>query len=140
MRNLLIVFIGVCFLSGCISEQDMTAVESAIAEFHARQAARDDQAIYANAGQEFRNAATLAQLSQLNDAVRMAEGCSPPARDKLNFSSRVSTSGTFITVAYVRTCTEGTLTEQFVMRMEGGHPQIEGFHISGNPILASPAS
>ena len=70
--------------------------------------------------------------------LQAAEGCSPPQRDKANMSTRVSTSGSFVTVLYVRTCARGTIAEQFLMRLGGDGPEVEGYHISGEPILASP--
>lgn len=115
----------------------MTAVEKAIAEFHARQAAHDDEAIYLAANQAFRNNAAAANLGKLNDAVRLAEGCDTPTRDKSNFSSRVSTAGSFVTVSYTRTCTRGPIIEQFLMRLVGHDgPQLEGYNLSGEAKLA----
>jgi hypothetical protein len=137
MRILLTV-IACCSLAACISEQNMTAVEKAIAEFHARQAAGEDVEIYRAGSEDFKTSTTVAQLAQLNDAVRMAEGCSPPQRDKVNISTRVSTSGSFVTVLYVRTCAQGQIAEQFLMRLGSDGPEIEGYHIGGEAILASP--
>jgi|GEM_PF-2508920 outer membrane murein-binding lipoprotein Lpp len=138
MRKFLAAIAGCCALSACISEQDMSAVESTIAEFHARQAAGDDMAIYRAGSMAFKTSTTVAQLSSLNDAIRAAEGCGPPERDRANVSTRVSTSGSFVTVLYVRTCARGTIAEQFLMRLGGDGPEVEGYHISGEPILASP--
>jgi hypothetical protein len=129
-----------CLLAACISEQDLAAVESAIAKFHKQQAAGHDVDIYRAASREFKGATTVAGLAQLNDAVRMAEGCTPPTRDKLNYSSRVSTSGSFVTLSYVRTCTRGPIVEQFLMRLGEGGPELEGYHLGGEAILAPPQS
>ena len=140
MRILMSLVASGCLLAACISEQDMTAVESSVAEFHARQKAGDDRAIYAATSQKFKTVAALDDLSRLNDAVRMAEGCSQPARDKMNFSSRISTEGSFVTVSYTRTCARGPIVEQFHMRMTDGQAELEGYNVSGEAILASPGA
>lgn len=129
-----------CLLAACVSEQDMTAVENAVAEFHTRQEAGDDAAIYAATSQQFKTAAALDDLTRLNVAVRMADGCSEPARDKMNVSSRISTEGSFVTVSYTRTCARGPIVEQFHMRMSDGHAELEGYNVSGEAILASPGT
>lgn len=116
----------------------MAAVEKAIAEFHARQAAGDDVEIYRAGSRDFKTSTTVAQLARLNDAVRIAEGCSPPQRDKFNISTSVSTAGSFVTVLYVRTCARGQIAEQFLMRLGSDGPELEGYHIGGEAILASP--
>lgn len=140
MRRLMAAIACGCLLAACISEQDMTAVENAVAEFHTRQKAGDDRAIYAATSQQFKTVAALDDLTRLNDAVRMAEGCSQPARNKMNFSSRISTEGSFVTVSYERTCARGPIVEQFHMRMSDGHAKLEGYNASGSAILAPPGT
>jgi hypothetical protein len=128
------------FLAACMSQQDLSGVESAVDEFHELQARGDDAAIYRTAAADFRNAATLEDLARINNAVRNATGCSERSRNPSSWNNNVSTSGQFITVVYNRTCSGGPLAETFVFRMTAGDAQLAGYTASGLALFpAAPA-
>jgi hypothetical protein len=128
-----------------MSQEELGAVEGAVAVFHQRQAGGQDADVYREAAQDFRGASSLSDFTRLNDAVRRAAaGCEPPQRNPSAWNVNRSTSGHFITVSYQRTCPSGPLAEQFTFRMDGGTPRLAGYHISGMalfpPAPAAPAT
>ncbi|MEZ6023084.1 MAG: hypothetical protein R3C16_06665 [Hyphomonadaceae bacterium] len=123
-------------LAGCMSPVDLSMVEAAAAQFHQRQAAGDDRAIYDNADPAFRSAAEFAVLERVNGAVRNAQGCGAPSRDPASWTSTVNTSGHFITVVYGRQCAEGAITETMVFRVSEGGAALLNYNANGIPLMA----
>lgn len=126
--------IGLCALvtmSGCVSQTNWAVIETAVSEFHARQARGEDQMIYEDAAPALRQSASLADLQRLNGAVRAVSGCGEPARDPAQWNSTQGTGGHLITVVYNRTCAGGPLVESFVFQMTGGGAKLQGYNVSG---------
>lgn len=124
-------FAATALLAACVSQADMSAIETAVATFHERQAAGDHQANYEAADQTFRDALPEQDFARIGDAIRNAPGCSAPARDPMNYRSSATTGGNFVMVVYNRTCTGGPLVEQFTFKIVGGEPRLSGYYVSG---------
>lgn len=127
-------------LGGCISREEMGAVQTAVAQFHERQANAQDDEIYRTASADFRRSAQVSDLSRLNNAVRAAQVCDPPARDPSYFNNNQSTSGHFVTVVYNRNCRDGEMVETFVFRMQGGQAVLQSYNVSGMALFPAAAA
>jgi hypothetical protein len=126
-------------LAGCISPTDMAAVETAAATFHQRQQAGDDAANYGDAVDAFKTALTEPDFARIEAAVRAAPSCGAPTRDPNNFRTNASTSGTFVTVVYNRTCANGPISETLTFQIIAGAPKLAGYFVGGMALFPAAA-
>lgn len=98
-------------LAGCVSQTQLTKVETAAASFHARQRGGDDAANYAGANDAFHGRVSASAFATSQAAVRALTECSAPLRDVDYAKPGAWSGGTYVQVRYTRTCREGGLTE-----------------------------
>jgi hypothetical protein len=55
--------------------------------------------------------------------------------DKQNWNINFHTSGTFVTLTYKTSYSEGDAAEQFVYRIDGGAASLAGYHINSNALI-----
>lgn len=131
MLRMIVSLCALAAFGGCVSQTNWAVIETAVAEFHARQARGEDQTIYEDAAPALRDAASLSDLQRLNTAVRAVAGCGAPTRDPAQWNSTQGTGGHIIVVVYNRTCAGGPLAETFTFRMTGGAAKLQGYNVSG---------
>lgn len=129
MKRLL--FAALLGLGACMSQENMGAIEAAASRFYDLQSTRQDAEIVADATQGFRDAATVADIVRLNDAVRAAQNCTTPVRDQANWRSSQTTNGHFVVVTYRRQCDGGEMVDTFTFQMVGDRAILHGYHVAG---------
>ncbi|MGE0045187.1 MAG: hypothetical protein AB7T08_05450 [Hyphomonadaceae bacterium] len=122
-------------LAGCSLQQDVAAVEAAVAQFHERQAAREDVVIYNEADRALRDANSLAEIQNLNDEVRrVLPRCQTAVRDPANWRMNTSTgAGYTVELGYTRQCADGRLIESFTFRRTDGVWRLLTYNARGEP-------
>lgn len=125
------VFAAALALGACMSQENMGAVEAAVARFYELQSSGRDVEIVGDASQGFRNASSVEDIKRLNDVVRAARNCSAPARDLSNWRSTQGTGGHMVVVVYHRQCEGGDMAETFTFQIVGGQPLLHGYNVAG---------
>lgn len=118
-------------LGACMSQENMGAVEAAVARFYELQASGRDAEIVADASQGFRNASSVADIKRLNDVVRATRNCTAAERDLSNWRSTQGTGGHVVVVVYRRQCEGGDMAETFTFQIVGGEPLLHGYNVAG---------
>ncbi|WP_125461537.1 MULTISPECIES: hypothetical protein [Rhodomicrobium] len=121
-------------LAGCSSGESLKAAEAGVAHFRALTAAKQFDAIYAEASDEFKQATTAADLGKL---LTMFDQKLGPLKSTEPNGWRVNHTPTTTTVYYgLKSQFErGAGTETFVFFIRDGKAVLGGYNIQSNALL-----
>lgn len=133
-----LTIIGLAFLVlilGCSGMmKGKAAADPAVARFHQQLNDKQFSEIYAESSQRMKDAATEQELIDLLDAVNRKLG---RVKDSKSTSWHVgsTTEGTFITVTYDTTFTDGKATEKFIFELDGDKGILVNYNINSNELI-----
>lgn len=120
-------------LCACSLGRSLETAKLAVDQFHRELAAARDDTIYDGAGTEYWQSITRESNHGMMARIRRKLGS---CKESLNtqFFNNATTSGTFVTLHYKSTCTNGELDEDFKWRIEGDRAVLVGYRAS-SPLL-----
>lgn len=123
-------------LSACSMSKDTSLAEAKIPSFHALLNAGDFDELYEKAAKELKNAATKQDFVKLLSVVHGKLGQVTKSENQ-TWQVNYNTSGSFVTLVYNTTFTNGSGTEQFVYKISNGQALLVGYHINSNALITS---
>lgn len=134
MRRLVVAALAV--LTGCSMSADTKLAEQGVRRFHEMLDTGQFEAIYSAADDTLKGEATQENFVALLDAVRRKLG---PTKSLNQQTWHVSynTSGTFVTLNYNTSYTEGDAVETFVYRLRDGTALLAGYHINSYALIVN---
>ncbi|MES1157056.1 MAG: hypothetical protein ABUL73_04665 [Alphaproteobacteria bacterium] len=129
-------------LASCSAPADTAAVQRAVHEFHDKQTASDDRALYDAAAPAFRQAASFDDFVRLENAARaaIANGCPPAPETYSSWNVNYGTGGNSVSLTYQRQCAHGDLVENFTYALEKSGPLLAGYQVSGMALFPTAPS
>jgi hypothetical protein len=122
------------WLTGCSMSADTALAEAEVPGFHDALASGQFDRLYDNGSDEFKGAATKADLVSLLDSVRNKLGA-VTSSTRASWNVNYRTNGTFVTLIYETQFAHGTAVEEFVYQISDNKPQLAGYHISNIKLL-----
>ena len=119
-------------LAGCSMGQDMTATDSAVADFHAKLNNGQFAAIAAAAGPELKNGST--DFPAFIEAIHTKLGTFRSTA-RTGFNDNINNGDHTFTAGYASVYSSGPATENFVYRLNGGKPVLIGYHVESAALL-----
>jgi hypothetical protein len=110
------------------------AAEPAVAKFHQQFNDKQFAAMYAESSQKMKDAATEQELTELLDAVHRKLGAVKDSKST-GWHVNTTTDGTFVTVTYDTTFTDGAGSEQFIFEMDGDKATLVNYHINSKELI-----
>ncbi|HEX7849705.1 MAG TPA: hypothetical protein VF485_08240 [Sphingomonas sp.] len=119
-------------LAGCSMGQDMSATDSAVADFHAKLNNSQFAAIAAAAGPEIKNGGTdfPAVIGRIHAKLGTFRSTS-----RQGFNDNINNGDHTFTTSYASVYSSGPATENFVFRLNGGKPMLIGYHVESAALL-----
>jgi opacity protein-like surface antigen len=121
-------------LAGCSTGVGTKLAEQAVPKFHTMLDAGEFDAIYAATADDFKQATKREEFVSILEAVHRKLGNTKSA-DMKGWNINYHTSGTFITLNYATTYTEGEASEQFVYRLQDDKVLLVGYHVNSNALI-----
>lgn len=121
-----ILLIAAAALAACSMGQDMSATDSAVADFHAKLNAGQFKAITDASGPEIKNDSV--DFTQLIAAVHTKLGTFR-STSRQGFNDNINNDDHTFTASYASVYSTGPATENFVYRLSGGKPVLIGYHV-----------
>lgn len=121
-----ILLTAVAALAACSMGQDMSAADSAVADFHAKMNAGQFKAITDASGPEIKTGS--ADFTQLIAAVHTKLGTFR-STSRRGFNDNINNGDHTFTASYASVYSTGPATENFVYRLSGGKPVLIGYHV-----------
>jgi hypothetical protein len=127
-----IVLAAAVALAGCSMGQDMSATDSAVADFHAKLNNGQFAAIAAAAGPEMKNSGVdfpvfiekiHAKLGTFRSTARQG------------FNDNINNGDHTFTASYASVYSSGPASENFVYRLNSGKPVLIGYHVESAALL-----
>ena len=120
--------------AGCSASDGMELAEQAVPRFHKMLDAGQFDEIYAESASDLKKATTREDFVALLDAVHRKLG---PKKTSTRQGWKVdyNTSGSFVTLSYATTYTQGEAVEQFVYRLHDNKASLVGYHINSNALI-----
>jgi hypothetical protein len=119
-------------LAGCSMGQDMSATDSAVADFHAKLNNGQFAAIAAAAGPELKNGST--DFPAFIEAIHTKLGTFRSTA-RMGFNDNINNGDHTFTAGYASVYSSGPATENFVYRLNGGKPVLIGYHVESAALL-----
>lgn len=119
-------------LAGCSMEQDMSATDSAVADFHAKLNAGQFKAVADASGPEIKNGST--DFGALIERIHTNLGMFKSAA-RSGFNDNINNGDHTFTTSYASVYSSGPATENFVFRLNGGKPVLIGYHVESAALL-----
>ncbi|HEX6832274.1 MAG TPA: DUF4019 domain-containing protein [Rudaea sp.] len=126
--------IALAALAGCSTSQTMSLAEQQVPRFHELLDAGKFQEIYSDSSDELKKASSEKDFIALLEAIHRKLGPSRSS-EKQSWNINMHTSGTFVTLVYKTTYSEGEASENFVYRVTGEQAQLVGYHVSSNALI-----
>jgi len=127
-----ILLIAAAALAACSMGQDMSAADSAVADFHAKLNAGQFEAITDASGPEIKNGDV--DFAQLIAAVHTKLGTFR-STSRQGFNDNINNDDHTFTASYASVYSTGPATENFVYRLSGGKPVLIGYHVESAALL-----
>jgi hypothetical protein len=127
-----ILLVTAAALAGCSMGQDMSATDSAVADFHAKLNNGQFAAIAAAAGPEIRNGGTNFPVFIENIHAKLGTFRSTARQ---GFNDNIDNGDHTFTASYASVYSSGPATENFVYRLNGGKPVLIGYHVESAALL-----
>jgi len=127
-----IVLAATAALAGCSMGQDMSATDSAVADFHAKLNNGQFAAITAAAGPEIKNGS--GDFTQLVEGLHKKLGTFR-STSRQGFNDNINNGDHTFTASYASVYSSGPATENFVYRLNGGKPVLIGYHVESAALL-----
>ena len=122
-----IVLAAAAALAGCSMGQDMSATDSAVADFHAKLNNGQFTAIAAAAGPEMKNGGV--------DFPVFIEKIHAKLGTFRSFNDNINNGDHTFTASYASVYSTGPASENFVYRLNGGKPVLIGYHVESAALL-----
>jgi hypothetical protein len=119
-------------LAGCSMGQDMSATDSAVADFHAKLNNGQFAAIADASGPEIKNGAT--NFTAFIEAIHAKLGTFKSTA-RSGFNDNVNNGDHTFTTSYASVYSSGPATENFVYRLNSGKPVLIGYHVESAALL-----
>ena len=119
-------------LTGCSMGQDMSATDSAVADFHAKLNAGQFKAITDAAGPEIKNGST--DFGGLVEAIHTKLGTFKSTA-RSGFNDNINNGDHLFTATYASVYASGPASENFVYRLNSGKPVLVGYHVESAALL-----
>lgn len=121
-------------LLGCSMSKDSEIAEKKVPEFHLLLDSGRFSEIYSASSDE------LKKVSKESDFVALLEGVhrklgNNKTSERQTWNVNYNTSGTFVTLTYKTTYSEGDASEQFVYRIQDGEAKLAGYHVNSNAFI-----
>lgn len=116
-------------LGGCNQAANVDVVEEEVVRFRQLLDATQFDVIYQESSDEMKESTKQEDLVRLLDALHRKLGTSKSA-ERQHMGVAYITNGTFVTMVYNTSYTEGPATEHFVYRMDGDMPKLYSFHVN----------
>lgn len=127
-----IVLAAAAALAGCSMGQDMSATDSAVADFYAKLNNGQFAAITAAAGPEIKNGS--ADFTQLVEGVHKKLGIFR-STSRQGFNDNINNGDHTFTASYASVYSSGPATENFIYRLNSGKPVLIGYHVESAALL-----
>jgi hypothetical protein len=129
------LWIGLALLtSGCLGRDDSKWADAAVDRFYQHMAAKQYQAIYAEASPEFRASMAPDLFGKAMQRIdRKLGACQPPVKQP-NWNVNATTNGYFRTQGYRRVCANGQLNETVTTVVRDGDAKLGGYY-ANSPLL-----
>ncbi len=135
MTRAFFCLLGLLFvLLGCSVSADTAAAEQAVPRFHQSLDAGQFAEIYELSSDDLKKVASKHEFLSLLEAVHRKLG-NTKSSEKQTWNINYHTSGTFVTLVYKTTYTEGEASERFVFRMRGNVATLAGYYINSNALI-----
>lgn len=119
-------------LAGCPMGQDMSATDSAVAEFHAKLNNGQFAAIAAAAGPEMKNGGT--DFPAFIETIHTKLGTFRSTA-RQGFNDNINNGDHTFTARYASVYSSGPASENFVYRLNSGKPVLIGYHVESAALL-----
>jgi hypothetical protein len=119
---------------GCSMSDDAALAEAEVARFHEAFNSQRFDGLYENGAKELKAAAGKEDFVKLLRFVHRKLG-TVSASDKLSWHVNYQTGGTFVTLVYDTTFTNGKGREQFVYKVSGDQALLVGFHVNSKELI-----
>jgi hypothetical protein len=119
-------------LAGCSMGQDMSATDSAVADFHAKLNAGQFKAITDASGPEIKNGST--DFGGLIERIHTDLGTFKSAA-RSGFNDNINNGDHLFTATYASVYSSGPASENFVYRLNSGKPVLIGYHVESAALL-----
>jgi hypothetical protein len=127
-----ILLVTAAALAGCSMGQDMSATDSAVANFHAKLNNGQFAAIAAAAGPEIKNGST--DFPAFIAAIHTKLGTFQSTA-RQGFNDNINNGDHTFTASYASVYSSGPATENFVYRLNSGKPVLIGYHVESAALL-----
>jgi hypothetical protein len=127
-----IILAAAAALAGCSMGQDMSATDSAVADFHAKLNAGQFKAITDASGPEIKN--DSGGFTQLVEAIHTKLGTFRSTA-RQGFNDNINNGDHTFTASYASVYSSGPATENFVYRLNSGKPVLIGYHVESAALL-----
>lgn len=127
-----ILLVAAAALAACSMGQDMSAADSAVADFHAKLNAGQFKAITDASGPEIKTGS--GDFTQLIAAIHTKLGAFR-STSRRGFSDNINNGDHTFTASYASVYSTGPATENFVYRLSGGKPVLIGYHVESAALL-----
>lgn len=135
MRYLILLGLAI-MVSACSMEKDTALAEAQVARFHQELNSQQFETMYENAGPELKAAGTKSDFVALLNAVHRKLGTVTSSK-RVTWNVNYHTSGSFVTLGYETTFTNGKGAEQFVYKLDDGKAFLVGYHINSNELVTN---
>jgi hypothetical protein len=126
------LLVAAAALAGCSMGQDLSAADSAVADFHAKLNAGQFKAITDASGPEIKTGSV--DFTQLIAAVHTKLGTFR-STSRQGFNDNINNGDHTFTASYASVYSTGPATENFVYRLNGGKPVLIGYHVESAALL-----
>lgn len=116
--------------------KDAILAEQEVPNFHTQLDAAQFNEIYEASAEDLKTVTTKQDFVAFLSAVNRKLG-KVLKSEKTTWNVNYHTSGTFITLAYNTTFTNGAGTEQFVYKLLNGRALLVGYHINSNTLITN---
>jgi hypothetical protein len=134
MRGMTIAIASGALLASCSPQADLTAADSAIAEFHARLDRAQFAPIYAASAPEMKAVTNGTDLVKLLAAVHGKLGRFKGGKT-VGWNDTRNTSGHFLNIGYQANYEKGQALEEFLFRLDGDGATLAGYHVNSNALI-----
>jgi len=132
MRFAILSVTAAVALGGCSMGQDMSATDSAVADFHAKLNNGQFAAIAAAAGPEMKNGGI--DFPAFIEKIHTKLGTFRSAT-RQGFNDNINNGDHTFTASYASVYSTGPASENFVYRLNGGKPVLIGYHVESAALL-----
>jgi hypothetical protein len=130
----MIVVAAISCLAACSTSADTQLAQQAVTKFHEALDAGQSLAIYDASADELKKVETRENFAAFLDAVHRKLGNSKSSTQR-GWGVNYQSSGTFVTLTYGTTYSQGDATERFVYRLAGDKALLAGYHVDSTALI-----